>query len=240
MGPKVDFMAQESSEEGGAFPQYGDCSTYCCRRKALAGAIGAAAMTAGGFPALAAGSAKVGAGDDTGLLGFVPKSVKICKGDKITWTSGKAAPHNIVFDEENVPAGVDAKALGQPEGEYLNEEGDTFSQTFSVAGKYNYFVLLMLVQACKGTSLSSRYPLVVLAMTGDLWESDVVSQTASKGSSLPWAQNFKDVRFPHPLVAAHCCSNAVFKQCLNPQNLCSAFWRNNLTELVLCFCRNRL
>ena len=26
-GPKVDFMAQESSEEGGAFPQYGDCST---------------------------------------------------------------------------------------------------------------------------------------------------------------------------------------------------------------------
>merc|ERR1712216_1039396 len=76
-------------------------------------------MTAGGFPALAAGSAKVGAGDDTGLLGFVPKSVKICKGDKITWTSGKAAPHNIVFDEENVPAGVDAKALGQPEGEYL-------------------------------------------------------------------------------------------------------------------------
>jgi plastocyanin len=138
-GPKVDFMAQESSEEGGAFPQYGDCSTYCCRRKALAGAIGAAAMTAGGFPALAAGSAKVGAGDDTGLLGFVPKSVKICKGDKITWTSGKAAPHNILFDEENVPGGVDAKALGQPDGEYLNEEGDTFSQTFSVAGKYNYF-----------------------------------------------------------------------------------------------------
>jgi len=138
-GPKVDFMAQESSEENGAFPAYADCSTYCCRRKALAGAIGAAAMTAGGFPALAAGAAKVGAGDDTGLLGFVPKSVKICKGDKITWTSGKAAPHNIVFDEENVPAGVDAKALGQPEGEYLNEEGDTFSQTFSVAGKYNYF-----------------------------------------------------------------------------------------------------
>merc|ERR1712094_138993 len=55
-------------------------------------------------------------------------------GDKITWTSGKAAPHNILFDEENVPGGVDAKALGQPDGEYLNEEGDTFSQTFSVAG----------------------------------------------------------------------------------------------------------
>merc|ERR1711934_88154 len=149
-GPKVDFMAQESSEENGAFPAYGDCSTYCCRRKALAGAIGAAAMTAGGFPALAAGAAKVGAGDDTGLLGFVPKSIKICKGDKITWTSGKAAPHNIVFDEENVPAGVDAKALGQPEGEYLNDEGDTFSQTFSVAGKDNY-------------------PPVALAMSGDLW-----------------------------------------------------------------------
>jgi plastocyanin len=138
-GPKVDFMAQESSDESGAFPAYADCSDYCCRRKALAGAIGAAAMTAGGLPALAAGTTKVGAGDDTGLLGFVPKDVKICKGDKITWTSGKAAPHNIVFDEENVPAGTDAKALGQPEGEYLNEEGDTFSQTFSVAGTYNYF-----------------------------------------------------------------------------------------------------
>jgi plastocyanin len=138
-GPKVDFMAQESSDEGGAFPAYADCSDYCCRRKALAGAIGAAAMTAGGLPELAAGTTKVGAGDDTGLLGFVPKDVKICKGDKITWTSGKAAPHNIVFDEENVPAGTDAKALGQPEGEYLNEEGDTFSQTFSVAGTYNYF-----------------------------------------------------------------------------------------------------
>jgi hypothetical protein len=26
-GPKVDFMAEESSDEGGPFPQYGDCST---------------------------------------------------------------------------------------------------------------------------------------------------------------------------------------------------------------------
>merc|ERR1719504_576159 len=49
-GPKVDFMAQESSDESGAFPAYADCSDYCCRRKALAGAIGAAAMTAGGLP----------------------------------------------------------------------------------------------------------------------------------------------------------------------------------------------
>jgi hypothetical protein len=51
--------------------------------------IGAAAMTAGGLPALAATTAKVGAGDDTGLLAFIPKSIKICKGDKVALTSGK-------------------------------------------------------------------------------------------------------------------------------------------------------
>ena len=34
-----------------------------------------------------------------------------CKGDSVKWIMVKAGPHNVVFDEEAVPEGVNAAGL---------------------------------------------------------------------------------------------------------------------------------
>ena len=49
----------------------------------------------------------------------------------------KAGPHNVVFDEEAVPAGVKVEDISM-DGQ-IGEEGDTYVQKFDVAGKYAYF-----------------------------------------------------------------------------------------------------
>ena len=115
---------------------YDKCDTYCCRRDMLAKAVAAAALTIGA-PALAAETKTVLAGTDAGGLLFVPNEITVCAGDTVVWKANKGMPHNVVFDEENVPAGVDAEKLSQ--AEYLNNAGDTYQQTFTVKGTYEYF-----------------------------------------------------------------------------------------------------
>merc|ERR1719331_1531690 len=50
-----------------------------------------------------------------------------------------AGPHNVVFDGEEVPEGVDAEKLGMPSGTYLSNEGATFNVKFDKEGEYVYF-----------------------------------------------------------------------------------------------------
>ena len=70
-------------------------------------------------------------------LVFEPSSVTISKGDTVTWTNNAGFPHNIVFDEDAVPAGVNADALSNED--YLNAPGETVTRKFDVAGEYNYY-----------------------------------------------------------------------------------------------------
>lgn len=72
-----------------------------------------------------------------GALVFEPSSVTISKGDSVTWTNNAGFPHNIVFDEDGVPAGVNADALSNED--YLNAPGETVTRKFDVAGEYNYY-----------------------------------------------------------------------------------------------------
>ena len=51
--------------------------------------------------------------------------------------NNKAGPHNVVFDEDNIPSGVDQEAISMDD--QLGEEGDTFSMKFDVAGAYGYY-----------------------------------------------------------------------------------------------------
>merc|ERR1712086_1068967 len=112
---------------------------YCSRRSAMAKAAGLAAGVAVATvsqPAYAAETKEVKMGSDGGGLQFVPAKVTICKGDSVKWINNKGGPHNVVFDEEAIPKGVDQEAISMDE--QLGEEGDTFIMVFNPPGSYDY------------------------------------------------------------------------------------------------------
>merc|ERR1719384_1872671 len=100
----------------------------------LAAGLTAAAVAT---PAYAAETKEVKMGSDSGLLAFVPQKTTICKGDTVKWVMNKAGPHNVVFDEDNIPSGVDQEAISM--SEQIGEEGETFVMKFETAGKYEYY-----------------------------------------------------------------------------------------------------
>jgi plastocyanin len=51
--------------------------------------------------------------------------------------NNKGFPHNVVFDEDAIPAGTSADALSHED--YLNAAGDSVSTKFDVAGTYGYY-----------------------------------------------------------------------------------------------------
>ncbi|KAJ7299495.1 hypothetical protein O6H91_04G128600 [Diphasiastrum complanatum] len=75
-------------------------------------------------------------GDDDGSLKFVPESLSVAAGETITFKNNKGFPHNIVFDEDEVPAGVKAEAISHED--YLNGDGEEFSVTLIEKGTYQY------------------------------------------------------------------------------------------------------
>merc|ERR1719440_1748593 len=93
-------------------------SSYCARRDALAKA------------------AAVKMGGDGGQLVFIPDEITVCKGDKITWTNNKGGPHNVIFNDDAVPDGVDAEKISM-DG-LLGDEGETYSVTLDTPGTYGY------------------------------------------------------------------------------------------------------
>merc|ERR1712057_71143 len=114
--------------------------SMCTRRQAMARAAGLAAglgMGAVNAPGFAAETKTVKMGSDAGQLVFVPDEVKICKGDAVTWVNNKGGPHNVVFDEDAIPSGVDQAAISMDD--QLGDEGATYTKKFDVAGSYAYF-----------------------------------------------------------------------------------------------------
>jgi len=114
--------------------------SMCTRRHAMARAAGLAAglaMATVNAPGFAAETKMVKMGSDSGQLVFVPDEIKICKGDTVTWVNNKGGPHNVVFDEDNVPSGVDTESISMDS--QLGDEGETFSKKFDTAGKYGYY-----------------------------------------------------------------------------------------------------
>jgi len=114
--------------------------SMCTRRHAMARAAGLAAgmaLATVNAPAFAAETKTVKMGADSGQLVFVPDEIKICKGDTVTWVMNKGGPHNVVFDEEAIPAGVSQESISM-DGQ-IGDEGETFSKKFDVAGSYAYY-----------------------------------------------------------------------------------------------------
>jgi plastocyanin len=99
---------------------------------ASAVAVAASAMLAGGAMAQ-----EVLLGADGGALVFEPSEFTVKSGDTITFKNNAGYPHNIVFDEDEVPSGVDVSKISQEE--YLNAAGETFSITLTVPGTYSFY-----------------------------------------------------------------------------------------------------
>jgi plastocyanin len=112
----------------------------CTRRRAMARAAGLAAglsLAAVNMPAFAAETKSVKMGSDSGQLVFVPDEIKVCAGDSVTWVNNKGGPHNVVFDEEAVPSGVDAEGISMDD--QLGDAGATYTVKLEKAGTYGYF-----------------------------------------------------------------------------------------------------
>jgi len=115
--------------------------SFCTRRQAMARAAGLAAGVAAATvaaPAYAAETKEVKMGSDGGLLAFVPQKTSICRGDSVKWINNKAGPHNVVFDEDAIPAGVEQEKISMVD-EQLGEEGESFTMKFDAAGDYAYY-----------------------------------------------------------------------------------------------------
>lgn len=113
---------------------------FCTRRGAMARAAGLAAgvlASTVNAPAYAAETKSVKMGTDSGQLKFEPEKISICKGDSVKWINNKGGPHNVVFDEDGIPDGVEQEKISMEE--QLGEEGDTFVMAFETAGDYDYY-----------------------------------------------------------------------------------------------------
>ncbi|KAM0835320.1 hypothetical protein ACQ4PT_063013 [Festuca glaucescens] len=99
---------------------------------AAAVAVAASAMLAGGAMAQ-----DVLLGANGGVLVFEPNDFTVKSGETITFKNNAGFPHNIVFDEDAVPSGVDVAKISQEE--YLNAPGETFSVTLTVPGTYGFY-----------------------------------------------------------------------------------------------------
>ncbi|CAL4897783.1 unnamed protein product [Urochloa decumbens] len=113
-------------------------------RASLRKAAGTAAVAVAASAALlvlpgAAMAKEVLLGADDGGLAFVPSEFVVKSGEAITFKNNAGFPHNVVFDDDEVPAGVDAAAISQGDEELLNAPGQTYTVTLTVPGTYGFY-----------------------------------------------------------------------------------------------------
>ena len=87
--------------------------------------------------AAAANAVTVKMGSSSGALVFEPASVTVKAGETITFVNNVGFPHNVVFDEDEVPAGVKADAISHDD--YFNAPGETYDLKLDKAGTYGFY-----------------------------------------------------------------------------------------------------
>jgi len=85
----------------------------------------------------AANAATVKLGSDSGELVFVPSTLTISAGETVTFENNRGFPHNVVFDEDEIPDGVNADAISHED--YLNGAGETVTSKLTEPGEYSYY-----------------------------------------------------------------------------------------------------
>ncbi|GAB2289264.1 hypothetical protein Dimus_023569 [Dionaea muscipula] len=78
-------------------------------------------------------------GAPDGSLAFVPSEFNVAPGEKIVFKNNAGFPHNVVFDEDGVPAGVDVSTISMSDEDLLNAPGETYSVTLTKPGTYYFY-----------------------------------------------------------------------------------------------------
>jgi len=81
-------------------------------------------------------------GADSGMLAFEPANVTIHSGDTIKWVNNKLPPHNIVFDDKNIPTASKELATKISHTQLMFSPGESYEVTFTAdmpTGTYSYF-----------------------------------------------------------------------------------------------------
>ncbi|WZZ69189.1 plastocyanin [Brassica napus] len=78
-------------------------------------------------------------GSDDGGLVFVPSDFTVAKGEKIVFKNNAGFPHNVVFDEDEIPSGVNASKISMDEQALLNGAGETYEVTLTEPGSYSFY-----------------------------------------------------------------------------------------------------
>ncbi|KAF5194399.1 Plastocyanin protein [Thalictrum thalictroides] len=78
-------------------------------------------------------------GSDDGGLAFVPNNFSVSAGEKITFKNNAGFPHNVVFDEDEIPAGVEVSKISMPDEDLLNGPGETYAVTLDAKGTYKFY-----------------------------------------------------------------------------------------------------
>ncbi|XAR61599.1 hypothetical protein NMG60_11016064 [Bertholletia excelsa] len=102
----------------------------------------AAAVVATAASAMLAGNAmaiEVLLGSDDGGLAFVPSTFSVASGEKIVFKNNAGFPHNVIFDEDEVPPGVDVAKISMSDEDLLNAPGETYTVTLTEKGTYSFY-----------------------------------------------------------------------------------------------------
>ncbi|KAI9109196.1 hypothetical protein K1719_019819 [Acacia pycnantha] len=78
-------------------------------------------------------------GGDDGSLAFIPSDFSVNPGEKIVFKNNAGFPHNVVFDEDEIPGGVDASKISMSEEDLLNAPGETYVVTLTEKGSYSFY-----------------------------------------------------------------------------------------------------
>lgn len=103
--------------------------------------FGVAAVAATASIALAGNAMAIevllGGGD--GALAFIPNDFSVAKGEKIVFKNNAGFPHNVVFDEDEIPSGVDVAKISMDEQVLLNAAGETYEVALTEPGTYSFY-----------------------------------------------------------------------------------------------------
>lgn len=101
--------------------------------------VGVAATVASAILASNALAIEIKLGGDDGSLAFVPGTFEVASGEKITFLNNAGFPHNVVFDEDEVPSGVDVSKISMSEENLLNAKGEVYEVTLVEKGTYSFY-----------------------------------------------------------------------------------------------------